>query len=201
MPHCDCAESDVSESHVRERIARIERASRFRPVHIRILLLDAAPAASLQDDFYFSAADRSSRSLYSRMYFDELAVASGISRDSLSSLDESAALADFQRRGFFLAHVVECPIEDQQALRHTVNRLAPALLRRLDTSYKPKHVVPIGQAVSEIIPFLQMSGWGSRLILAKGTSFEDPFLGDPQNQAEFGTYLGDSLAHALPASH
>jgi hypothetical protein len=201
LPNCDCSESEVSESHVRERIARIERATRYRPVHIRVLLLDAAPPASLQDDFYSPAADRSSRSLYSRMYFDELAVASGIPRDSLTSLDESAALADFQRRGFFLTHVVECPIEDLQALRHTVNRLAPTLLRRLDASYKPKHVVPIGQAISEIIPFLQMSGWGSRLILAKGASFEDPFLGDPQNQAEFGTYLGDSLADAIPASH
>jgi hypothetical protein len=200
LPHCDCAESEVSESHIRERIARMERATRFRPVHIRVLLLDAAPSSSFQDDFYSVASDRSARSLYSRMYFDELAVASGIPRDSLSALDESAALADFQRRGFFLAHVVECHIEDPQALRHAVNRLAPTLLRRLDASYKPKHVVPVGQAISEIVPFLQMSGWGNRLILAKGASFEDPFLGDPQNQAEFGTYLGDSLARAIPAT-
>ena len=201
MPHCDCSESEVAESHIRERIARVEQATRFRPVHIRVLLLGASPAVSPDDDFYTPVNDRAARSVYSRMFFDELAVASGISRDSLSSLDESAVLADFQRRGFFLAHVVECPIDEPQALRHAVNRLAPTLLRRLDASYKPKHVVPVGQAVSEIVPFLQMSGWSGRLILAKGSSFEDPFLGDPQNQAEFGTYLGDSIAGAVSASH
>lgn len=200
MPHCDCSESEVTEAHVGERIARVERATRFRPVHIRVLLLDASPTASPEDDFYSPAPNRSGRALYSRMYFDELAIASGISRDSIATLEESAALAEFQRHGFFLAHVVECPIDDSQALRHAVNRLAPTLLRRLEASYKPKYVVPIGQAISEIIPFLQMSGWNDRLILAKGSSFEDPFLGDPQNQAEFGTYLGDSVAGAVPAS-
>lgn len=199
MPHCDCSESEVTESHIRERIARLERATRFRPVHIRVLFLDASPPAFAEEDFYSPAANRTARPLYSRMYFDELAVGSGISRDSVATLEESAALAEFQRHGFFLTHVVECPVDNSQALRHAVNRLAPTLLRRLEASYKPKYIVPVGQAVSEIIPFLQMSGWNDHLILAKGSSFEDPFLGDPQNQAEFGTYLGDSVARAIPA--
>lgn len=199
MARCDCSEAEVSESHVRERIARVEQATRFRPVHIRVVLLDAAPAAPSEDDFYSPAADRSSRSLFSRMYFDELAVSSGISRDSLAAMDEAAILADFQRRGFFLAHIVECPLADAPALREAVNRLAPTLLRRLEGSYKPKFVVPIGLPTAEIIPFLQMSGWHDRLILAKDGPFEDPFLGDPQNQAEFGTYLGDTLARSISA--
>ena len=198
MPRCDCSEAEVSESHVRERSTRLEQATRFRPVHIRVLVLDAAPAATIDDDFYHPSADRSARSLFSRMYFDELAVASGISRDSLASLDEAAVLADFQRRGFFLAHAVECPIADPPALREALNRLAPTLLRRLETSYKPRFVAPVGLAIAEIIPFLQMSSWKDRLILAKDAPFEDPFLGDPQNQAEFGTCLGDALARSIP---
>jgi hypothetical protein len=200
LSRCDCSETEVTEAHIRERIARIEQATRFRPVHIRVLLLDSAPAANPNDDFYRPAPDRSVRSLISRMFFDELAVASGISRDSLSSVNEAGTLADFQRRGFFLAHVVECPIAERLALRHTINRLAPSLIRRLDSSFKPKFVVPVGSAIGEIVPFLQMSKWKDRLILAKDSPFEDPFLGDPQNQAEFGTYLGDALARAIPAS-
>lgn len=197
MPHCDCTETEVSESHVHERITRLEQATRFRPIHIRILLLDAAPASSLDDDFYRPAATRSGRSLFYRMYFDEIFVASGIPRDSLVALDEAAALAEFQRSGFFFAHVVECPIADVQTLRHAINRLAPTLLRRIESSYKPKFVVPIGLATAEVVPFLQMSGLRDRLILAKDGPFEDPFLGDSQNQAEFGTYLGDALARSL----
>jgi len=200
LSQCDCTETEVSESHVRERITRLEQATRFRPVHIRILLLDAAPAGTPEDDFYYPATPRSGRSLASRMYFDELAVASGIERDSLATIDESTALADFQRRGFFLAHIAECPIADATELRSAINRLAPTLLRRLEASYKPKFVAPVGMAAAEVIPFLQMSGWKDRLILAKDGPFEDPFLGDPQNQAEFGTYLGDALLRAIPAA-
>lgn len=135
------------------------------------------------------------------MYFDELGVSSGIPRDALATMDEAAILAEFQRRGFFLAHIVECPVADAVALREAVNRLAPTVLRRLEGSYKPKFVAPIGLPTAEIIPFLQMSGWHDRLILAKDGPFEDPFLGDPQNQAEFGTYLGDILARSIPAAH
>jgi len=200
LPRCDCSEVEVTETHIRERITRVEQATRFRPVHIRVLLLDAAPASLPQDDFYSPAADRSNRSLLSRMYFDELAVASGIPRDSRTFLDEAATLAEFQRRGFFLAHIVECPMDDVEGLRDAVNRVAPTLLRRLESSYKPKFVVPIGLATAEVIPFLQMSGWKDRLILAKDGPFEDPFLGDPQNQAEFGTALGDSLLRAIPSA-
>jgi len=200
LPKCDCSEAEVTEEHVHARITRLEQATKFRPVHIRVLLLDAAPPAAPGDDFYHPAISRSARSLPSRMYFDELAVASGIARDSLATMDEAAVLAEFQRRGFFLVHVVECPLDDAAALREAVNRLAPTLLRRLETSYKPKIVVPIGMATAELIPFLQMSGWGDRLILAKDGPFDDPFLGDPQNQAEFGTFLGDTLARSIPAA-
>ena len=200
MPHCDGCGLPVEDSHYHQRIARLELATRFRPLHIKYLILSDAPPARPEDYFFRPSNDRSVRSLPSRMFFDELAVAAGMSHDAIAGTPEESVLAEFQRAGFFLAHAVECPVADPARLREDLNRLAPTVLLRLRSSYKPKHVVPVGKAISEIIPFLQMSEVKDLLILNSGAAFYDPFLGDPQNQTEFGTALGSRLAQALGAS-
>lgn len=200
MPHCDGCGLPVEDSHYHQRIARLELATRFRPVHIKYLILSETPPARPEDYFYRPAQDRGVRSLPSRMFFDELAAAAGMSHDAIAAMTEESALAEFQRAGFFLAHAVECPVADPARLREDLNRLAPTVLQRIRASYKPKYIVPVGQAIAEIIPFLQMSEVKDALILSGGAPFYDPFLGDPQNQTEFGTALGSRLAQALAAT-
>lgn len=197
MPHCDGCGLPVDDSHYHQRIARLELATRFRPVHIKYLILSDTPPARPEDYFYRASNDRAVRSLPSRMFFDELAVAAGLSHDAIAGMSEESVLAEFQRAGFFLAHAVECPVADTSRLREDLNRLAPTVLQRIRGSYKPKYVVPVGQGIAEILPFLQMSEVKDRLILSGGAAFYDPFLGDPQNQTEFGTALGSRLAQAL----
>lgn len=195
MPVCDGCSSPVDEAHIRRRIERLELATRFRPIHIQVLLVDAAPPARVEDYFYRATSDRSARSLASRMFFDELAKCAG--HPSGEEVSEEIVLADFQRRGFFLAYAVECPLEEVADPAATINRLGPTVARRIQSSYKPKFVAPLGQPMAELIPLLELSGLGDRLILSGGGPFVDPFLGDPQNQAEFGTALGDRLTTAL----
>ena len=195
MPVCDGCGSTVDESHIRRRIERLELATRFRPIHIQVLLLDAAPPARVEDYFYRVAPDASARSLASRMFFDELAKCAG--HLAGGELNEEAALAEFQRRGFFLAYGVECPLEEVSDPEQALNRLGPTVVRRIQSSYKPKFVAPLGQSMTVLIPLLELSGLSDRLILNDGGPFVDPFLGDPQNQAEFGTALGDRLISAL----
>jgi hypothetical protein len=195
MPVCDGCGSQADDSHVRRRIERLELATRFRPVHIQVLMLEAAPPARPEDYFYRAAADRSVRSLPSRMFFDELAKCAGFAPGG--EFSEETVLAEFQRRGLLLTWAVECPLEEHQDAAGAVNAMSATLLKRLQTSYKPKRIVPVGQRIAEIVPFLQLSGLGERLVLSDGGPFVDPFLGDPQNQAEFGTALGDRLCHAL----
>lgn len=199
MPHCDGCGLPVDDSHFHQRIARLELATRFRPVHIKYLILSDTPPGRPEDYFYRPAHPRSVRSLPSRMFFDELAVAAGMSRDAIDGTPEESVLAEFQRAGFFFAHAVECPVADPARLREDLNRLAPTVLQRIRASYKPKYIALVGQAIAEIIPFLQMSEVKDRLILNGGAPFYDPFLGDPQNQTEFGTALGSRLAQALAA--
>ena len=195
MPVCDGCGSTVDEAHIRRRIERLELATRFRPIHIQVLLLDAAPPARVEDYFYRAAPDGSARSLASRMFFDELAKCAGHSASG--ELNEEAVLTEFQRRGFFLAYGVECPLEEVSDPGQALNRLGPTVVRRIQSSYKPKFVAPLGQAMAELIPLLELSGLSDRMILNDGGPFVDPFLGDPQNQAEFGTALGDRLTSAL----
>jgi hypothetical protein len=69
---------------------------------------------------------------------------------------------------------------------------------RVNASYKPKFLAPISRDLHPLLPLLQLKGWNDKLILFEGEPFDDPFLGDPQGQAEFGTSLGDRLSKALP---
>jgi hypothetical protein len=195
MPVCDGCGSVVDEAHIRRRIERLELATRFRPIHIQVLLVDAAPPARVEDYFYRAASDRSTRSLASRMYFDELAKCGG--HPSGAAVNEEIVLAEFQRSGFFLTYAVECPLEEVTEAERAVNRRGPTVVQRIQTSYKPKFVAPIGQRIAELIPLFELSGLSDRLVLSCGGPFVDPFLGDPQNQAEFGTALGDRLVTAF----
>jgi hypothetical protein len=195
MPVCDGCGASVDEAHIRQRIERLELATRCRPIHIHVLLLDAAPPAKLQDYFYRSAGSPGERSVASRMFFDEMAKCIGHARGPVAS--EQSILAEFQKRGFFLAYAVECPVESKSELVQTIERLAPSLVLRVNSSYNPKFIAPISRALQDVIPLFQLKGWNEKLILQDGEPFDDPFLGDPQSQAEFGSSLGERLAQAL----
>ena len=129
------------------------------------------------------------------MYFTELAKLAGV-KPAAETTDE-ATVAEFQRRGFFLAHAVECPVDCEDQLAATVLRFAPTVLLRVQTSYKPKHIVLISQPTEELIKTLVDADLGERLVLDGDGPFVDPFLGDPQNQAEFCTSLGDRIVVAI----
>jgi hypothetical protein len=194
MPLCDGCGAQVDEAHIRRRIERLELATRFRPIHIQVLFLDAAPL-SAPEDYFYRASSSVPRSVASQMFFEEIAKCAG--HKAVETLHEDSVLAEFQRRGFFLAHAVECPVESPEQLAGAVSRLAPTVLLRVNASYKPKFVAPISHALRPLIPLFQRNSWGERLILHHGEPFHDPFLDDPQRQAEHGTALGDRLSKAI----
>ncbi|MGA8222104.1 MAG: hypothetical protein WB780_10670 [Candidatus Acidiferrales bacterium] len=197
MPVCDGCGTRADEAHVRRRVERLELATRYRPVHIKVLLLDGAPPARMEDYFYQAVKDRSVRSIASRMYFDELVKCAGGSPPG--EVQEETVLADFQRRGFFLTYAVECPFEDQPDPQGALRRLAPTVLKRVQTSYNPSYVVPLSPPTQELIRLFGLVGWGDRLILNNGAPFSDPYLGDPKRQAEAGTGYGGRIKKLLAA--
>lgn len=186
MPLCDGCGAQVVEAHIRSRIERLEHATRFRPIHIQVLLLASAPPSQPADDFY-RAATSSARSAASQKLFDE--ITKSIGREPGDTADDEATLAEFQRAGFYLAYAVECPIESPAQLTAAVTKLAPRVLLRVNTSYKPKFVAPIAQALQPLLPLFQSNAWADRLILQDGKSFDD--------QTDFGAALADSITKAL----
>lgn len=161
MRMCDGCGAPADEAHIRRRIERLEMATRFRPIHIQVLLLGDAPPARVEDYFYRPLREGESRSPGAKESFVEVMKVAGIDADAAAN--DEAALAEFQHRGFYLADAVECPAEAPGEVNDRVTGMASTLLKRIEFSYRPKHVVPLGAAVKTLIPVLQKSSIGDRL--------------------------------------
>jgi hypothetical protein len=166
---CDGCGAQGDEAHLRERIERLELASRFRPIHINILLIDAAPPARRADFFYQVTDTCGDRSAAGQDYLAELAKLAG---PTAGPAERESVLTEFQRRGFFLASAVECPVASPDTLIDAIRRLAPTVARRIQASYKPKYVALISGPTRELVEPLEQAGWAGRLFLDHGSPFE-----------------------------
>lgn len=163
MPICDGCGEHVDDAHIRQRIERLELATRFRPIHIDVLLVDAAPPIRLEDFLYNTSSRARERSAAGQWYVDELAkLAGGLENQSTPV---GSILIELQRRGFFLASAVECPTGRGEKLVPAIRRLIRTVVLRIQTSYRPKHVALLGDETRELIGPLRAAGWGDRLIL------------------------------------
>lgn len=190
MRICDGCGVSADDQHLRERIQRLEWATRFRPLHIQALLVADAPPASLEDYFYRPAQDRRQRSAAGQQFFDELARIAA----TASSIGAELALGDLQRRGLFLTYAVECPVEDSGARAESIASASATLLNRIRLSYRPKHVVLLSEHLRGLIPLLQGAGWGDRLILDGNGPFRLTTEGCPDFEAKG---CGERLAAAI----
>jgi len=196
VPVCDGCGMQADDAHIRRRIERLELATRFRPIHIQVLLIDGAPPARPGDYFYHAAANRQDRSLVSRDYFDEIVKCSGLTISP--ELNEESTLAEFQHRGFYLAHVRECPAERADELDEALERLAPVVIRRVEKSYKPKYIVLLSNSLGKLIPQFERSGMSDRLILDHGKPFLPPLENSATSQSSPAVSVSDRLKAALP---
>jgi hypothetical protein len=196
MPVCEGCGTRSDELHIQRRSQRLRLAQKYRPASIRILYLDSAPPARMEDFFYFPATDRAMRSLASRYLFDELMKTMGAAPGAEKS--EEAALAEFCRRGFFLSCAVDCPFEDLPDPQGTLRRVAPTAIKRIQTELEPAYIVPLSRPTQDLIRLFGMVGWGDRLILDKGGPFVDTFFGGSKNQATLaGPSLGERIRKAI----
>jgi hypothetical protein len=195
MAVCDGCGTRADEAHIARRKERLDFARRFQPTAIRVLFLDAAPPARIEDYFYNPAKDRAARSSASKMYFDEITKVLGTRPGA--NPEESATLGEFERRGFFLTYALECAFEDQPDPHSSLRRLAPTAMKRIQEHLKPSYVVPLSQPTQDLIRLFGLIGWGERLILNNGGPFVDPYLGNPKRQAEMNTAFGARIKQAL----
>jgi hypothetical protein len=187
-PHslpCDGCGLPASPEHIAERLRRLELSTRFRPVHMGILFVALAPTIRLEDDFYGPAESQE----FSDPFLDALEIpahAEKTAPDLDAHARKSARLAEFQRRGYYLAYLSECPIpQSVEPAASTIARLAPTLIRRIRFNYKPKYIAPLGQELLPLAEMLKVAGIGPILTLDQGLPLPIPQAGRRESMELF----------------
>ena len=186
---CDGCGLPASPAHIADRVGRLERATRFRPVHINVLFLSLTPLGRPEDDFYGPPQ--------SKAFFDSLMDGVGIpateakaSTDSNDSSADIVSLAEFQRRGYYLAYLSECPIpEGGDGVPAIISRLGPTPIRRIQLNYRPKRIALLGKNMAPLIEILEKAALSPTLLLDRGEPLTLPEPGNFAAQAIFGTVL------------
>src|SRR5713226_3822877 len=179
---CDGCGQPASSEHVARRLQRLEWTTRFRPVHIGTLLLGAV-APQNDNEFIYSPGGA---------WEGEAKILLAAAGLTLEGKSTEATLAEFQRRGFFLTHMLECPLEGSAGGRipELVGNRLPAVLARIRRSLMPKRLAPISKWLEQFLPALA-SGELPCSILLDG---EKPFALDGNAASETAGRLRDTVA-------
>ena len=162
---CDGCGQIASAEHIARRLRRLEWTTRYRPVHIHTLFLGSASPQG-QAEFLYSPNGE---------FQGEAATLLAAAAVSTAGKAAEAVHAEFQRAGFFLTHVLECPVENESAATTALpplmeQRLA-AVAVRIRRSLKPKRVVLISRALETILEKLVALPLGCPVILDDGKPF------------------------------
>ncbi len=162
---CDGCGQAASPEHIARRLQRLERTTRFRPIHIDALLLGAFPP-EIDSEFLYAAP----------------AVFEGEAARLLDALGlrqagkaSDAVLSDFQRRGLLLVYVLECPPAAGAAsptpFQILLEQQLPALFTRIRRSLKPRRIVLASSALEPLAGRFMESDLGCPIVLDNGKPF------------------------------
>ena len=142
---CDGCGQTASGEHIARRLRRLEWTTRYRPVHINTLLLGASSPQEERDFLYAPGGEFHGEA--SRL-LDALEI-------STAGKAADAVHAEFQRAGFFLTHVLECPMEGEGNLpagaQAALKERLAAVATRIRRSLKPKRVMVIAEQLSPLV--------------------------------------------------
>jgi hypothetical protein len=160
---CDGCGQAASAAHVARRLQRLEWATRYRPLHVGALLLGAVAP---RDDAEFLYAPEGKFAGEAQRVLQ----ATGV---SASGKSPDAVLAEFQRCGFLLAHVLECPLEETNSgkVRELIEFCLPATLARIRRSLKPKRLALVSGAMAFAVARFQSANLSCALVLDDGKPF------------------------------
>jgi len=134
-------------------------------VHIGTVLLGAY-SPDVESDFLYAEATRTTGEAH------RVLSAVGITADGKT---KEAILSEFQRGGFLLGYVLECPLEpesrDDAALAVLLKGRMPAFLARLRRSFQPKRVASISSKLDQFLAGLTEKDLGCALLCDGGKSF------------------------------
>lgn len=197
---CDGCGLPASPQHIADRLKRLELYTRFRPVHIGILFVALAPALRPEDDFYGLAEPRE----FADPFLEALEIYSSADHSAAESnahSANSARLAEFQRKGYYLAYLSECPLpENEDSVSPTIARLGPTLIRRIRFNYKPKHIAPLGQELLALADLLRAASLGPILTLDGALPLPAPRAGARDWMGPFRRAVNNVASPENPSS-
>jgi hypothetical protein len=179
---CDGCGQLASPEHIARRLQRLEWTTRFRPVHIGTLFLGAV-APHDDSEFIYSPAGA---------WYGEAKLLLDAAGLTLEGKSPEATLSEFQRRGFLLTHVLECPVESTggaDVAQRVADRL-PAVLTRIRRSLKPKRLALIAMVLHQFLPVLNSGELPCTILLDQGR----PFALDGDAASESAKHLREALA-------
>jgi hypothetical protein len=163
--NCDGCGQAASAEHVTRRLQRLEWMTRYRPVHVGTVLLGAYSPDAESDFLYSEAAEVTGEAKY-------VLAATGI---YTSGKKKESILNEFQRGGFLLGYVMECPLEpewrNEAALTGLLQARMPVFLARLRRSFQPKRVALISSKLDFLFAGLTEKDLGCTLVGNGGKSF------------------------------
>jgi hypothetical protein len=134
-------------------------------VHIHALLLCASSQQEERDFLYSPRGE----------FRGEAAVLLDVAGVSMAGKTREAVHAEFQRAGFFLTHILECPLESElqsgPELSSLLVQRLPAVATRIRRSLKPKLVVLISRALDPLVQKIATLQLGCPLVLDEGRPF------------------------------
>src|SRR5882762_5001595 len=162
---CDGCGQIASAEHIARRLQRLEWTTRYRPVHIHTLFLGSA-LPQKEEEFLYSPDGE---------FQGEAATLLEATGVSTAGKTAEAVHAEFQRAGFFLTHVLECPVENAPvptlALPSLMEQRLAAVAVRIRRSLKPKRVVLISRALETVLEKFVALQLGCPLVLDDGKPF------------------------------
>ena len=162
---CDGCGQRGSPEHIARRLRRLEWATRYRPVHIQMLLLGGVAPREDAEFLYAPSGEF-------RGEAETLLRAVGISPAGKTA---DVVHAEFQAAGFFLTHVLECPLEpvnsDSANTSDLLREHLPLLAARIRRSLKPKRVILVTEMPPEVVQDILALDLGCEVILNEGRPF------------------------------
>jgi hypothetical protein len=163
---CDGCGQAASAEHLAARFQRLEWATRYRPIHVNTLVLgDVAPAEDAE--FVYSDA---------QPFRGEAAWLLRVARIDPAGKSAEEIHHEFQRAGYFVAHVLDCPVDKETAsgadLHELIVKRLPATFTRIRRSIKPKRLVLLGAALDGFVENFQREELGCSLILDADGAFK-----------------------------
>ena len=142
-----------------------------------ILFVALAPHPGVETDFYAPPKDKK----IFDPFLDALEIPSSAGNQASEEdacAGDLARLTEFQRRGYYLTYLSECPLpENQEIAEQIIHRLGPTLVRRIKFNYRPKQIAPLGQELSPLIEILKGQGLGPILTTDDGQALPLPSTG------------------------